>query len=464
MQFSLLKEIFGQPWHIEASTFQRYFPLATAVLRGNLFTPESEPLENLPFKLRLAITDGVMAWDEDDDEEYEEDDSISKLQPAIFVLKVRGLMMKNDMMCGPAGTRTLGSRLKEADKDNSVIGHIIIFETGGGSADSVPELAEAIEACSKPVVAWVDGIMCSAGMYTGSYCKEIIASRGTDLVGSIGTMMIWEGRKANSPENFEGTIHQRIYADEATEKNIEYEAAINDNNFKLVKERILNPHNLQFVTDIKKNRPGASDEHLHGRAFNASEVIGALVDSIGDFSTAIDRVVALSAYQPGQNAAAQSGGNTASSNNKIQHMKFNHLQAVLGPDPLEFEADGRRTFTDEEMQAVEDALAAQPDEVLQSALDAERQTVASLREQVTQLESGQAETQRQLDGANELNEQLTQEVSSLKKGPAAPPAIAVTETETSVVEEVKEKAISEKYENPMDAIHEISETYLNRKL
>lgn len=413
MQFSLLKEIFGQPWHIEASTFQRFFPLATAILKGNIFTPESEPLENLPIRLKLSVTDGVMAWDEDDDEDYQEDESSE--QPVIFVLKVRGLMMKNDMMCGPAGTRTLGNRLKEADKDENVIGHIIIFETGGGSADSVPELAEAIESCSKPVVAWVDGIMCSAGMYAGSYCDEIMASRGNDLVGSIGTMMIWEGRKANSGENFEGVIHQRIYADAASEKNIEYEAAINDNNFKLVKERILNPHNLQFVTDIKKNRPGVSDGHLHGRAFYASEVVGSLIDSIGDFNSAIDRIVTLSKYQPGQNAAAQSGSKAASSN-KITHMKFQKLQTVLGPDPLEFEADGRRTFTEEEMQSVEDALAVEEtlnEKVNEANIlkEAAVQAVETINQQLADAQATIAANQVTIET---MNQQHAEEVSALQ--------------------------------------------------
>ncbi|HPS13157.1 MAG TPA: S49 family peptidase [Prolixibacteraceae bacterium] len=331
MQFSLFKEIFGQPWHIEAGTFQQYLPLVSAILKGVPFISEKEPLENLPVKLRISFTDGVMAWDEEN-EDYSDETQEQESQPVIFVLKVRGVMMKNDMMCGPAGTRTLGNRLRQADSEKNVIGHIIIFETGGGSADSVPEIAEAIQACSKPVVAWVDGVMASAGMYAGSYCKEIIASRGTDLVGSIGTMMIWEGRTANSKENYEGVIHQRIYADDATEKNIEYEEAINKNNFKLVKERILNPHNLQFVNDIQKNRPGVEDKHLHGRFFYASDVMGSLVDSIGDFNSAIERVIALSKYKP--NVTSNQSQSEKSTEN-VKHMKqFSYINQVLEVEEL----------------------------------------------------------------------------------------------------------------------------------
>jgi len=49
-------------------------------------------------------------------------------------------MLKHDMLCGPAGTRTLGNRLVDADADPNVIGHLLIFETGGGTANSVPRL------------------------------------------------------------------------------------------------------------------------------------------------------------------------------------------------------------------------------------------------------------------------------------------------------------------------------------
>jgi ClpP class serine protease len=244
------------------------------------------------------------------------------------------------------------------------------------------------------VVAWVDGMMCSAGQFAGSYCREIIASRETDLVGSIGTMTIWEGRKANSLEDSEGVIHQRIYADDATQKNEEFETAINDGNFKLTRERILNPLNFEFVSEIRKSRPGVEDKHLHGRAFPADEVVGSLVDYIGDFNYAIQRVIALSGYRSSVETSSGERENNKNQNQKTTHMKrawntqhrspclyspcefhgpdernmnaqvkiieeqninnktilmkFTKLGALLGPDPMEFETDGRRTFTDDE--------------------------------------------------------------------------------------------------------------------
>lgn len=467
MQFSILKEIFGTPWQIEAGTFQRYFPLATGILKGAHFHAEEEPAENRPFMVSAFSPQNLHSVDLGDDQpcpDAEGDTETGVKSPLISIIPVRGLMLKHDMLCGPVGTRTLGNRLLEADADPNVIGHILIFETGGGTANSVPEIAGAIATCKKPVVAWVDGMMCSAGQFAGSYCREIIVSRETDLVGSIGTMTIWEGRKANSAEDNEGVIHQRIYADDASQKNEEFETAINDGNFKLTRERILNPLNFEFVSEIRKNRPGVEDKHLHGRAFPAGEVVGSLVDSIGDFNYAIQRVIALSGIRPTVETSSGENDRNKNQNQKTTHMKFTKMEALLGPDPMEFEADGRRTFTDDEMQAIEDALIIEPDQSLQTALEAERQTVAGLRDQLSQSGTENSSLNDRLSQALQENETLRLENEKLRQAPAAAPAIVAPPTESPKPGEHQERAIADKYENPMDALQEVSKEYLNREI
>jgi protease-4 len=464
MQFSLFKEIFGSPWQIESGTFQRYFPLAVSILNGGHLVVEPEPHENQPYKVVVKNSDtNNVSFDEIGfDEEPLDTDEEAVEGPVISVIPVRGIMMKHDMACGPRGTRSLGNRLRNADADDRVIGHILIFETGGGSANSVPELSDAITACKKPVVAWVDGMMCSAGQFAGSYCREIIASRTDDWVGSIGTMLVWEGRKAKSAENTEGVVHVRIYADGAEEKNDEYEFAINDQNFKIAKERILNPHNQKFISEIKNNRPGVEDKHLHGKMFYAGEVIGSLVDSIGNFDYAIERVIALSGFVPGvqtsgNESVADNNSNINNDSQKSEIMSFKHIGGVLGEDSLEFEADGRRTFTSDEMAAIEKALAANSGEELQAALDAERQTVASLQNDVS-------ENTRLLEEANQQIASLQNENATLRQKPAAAPAAAPTQNDPPAPVSKQGKAIADNYENPMDAIHEISRVYLNREI
>jgi ClpP class serine protease len=342
-------------------------------------------------------------------------------EKVVSVIPVRGAMTKHNQVCGPAGTRTIAARLKEADMDPDVIGHVLVFETGGGSANSVPELSEAIIGCSKPTLAYVDGMMCSAGQFAGSYCREVMASRASDLIGSIGTMIVFEGRKAKSEENDEKIIHLRVYADGADEKNQEFESAINDFNFKLVKERILNPHNEQFIAQVKSNRPGVLEEHLHGRAYPAGEVLGSLVDSIGSFEEAVKRVVSLSGFKPERQGMASDSVNVQSQ--IIVSMKYPQIMSVLALDNESFvsEADGRRTFTKEEMEAIELALGIDHSGGLNAALTETQSNLDAANSVITEREATITEREGRIV-------QLEAENANLRQQPAGAPAAVLTDT------------------------------------
>jgi ClpP class serine protease len=456
MQYSIAKEIFGMPWQISAMGIQQYHPVVAGMLNGAVIAEEAEPRENLPW-LISANTLVPLALSEEEDEPSDEEPEKEKV---IHVLPVRGVMMKHDMLCGPRGTRTLGNRLRQADADQSVIGHILVIEGPGGSSNAVPELAEAIRECKKPLVAWVDGMMCSAHMYAGSYAKEIIASRPTDLVGCIGTLIMFQGRKSKSEEDLFNVREVTIYADQAFEKNEEYEKAINEFDFSLTKEHILNPHNEQFVKDIIANRPGVEDKHLHGRTFPASEVVGALVDAVGPFDMAVQRVLALSEYkQPSASNSTQAAGNK---NNSI--MKFNLIQSALGLSDEEFvaEADGRRTFTREEMEALETALGRDNSSELQAQLDAANQTIGQRDETIADLNSQIETANSTIAERDQAIQSLNDEIAELKNDAADPGAQIHKKSDGDGKHQ--DGAIADKYDNPFDALDEVAQEYLGKSV
>jgi len=210
----------------------------------------------------------------------------------INVVDLKGVMLRDDGPCGQLGTRTLAAELLKQDANAAIVGHILFVDSGGGAANSVPDLAEAIQACQKPVVAFVDGYMCSAAMYAGSYCDSIIAHRDDDRIGCIGTMIQLEDWPKQVKEQ-DGFVHIRVYADGSDEKNSEYEKAL-EGNFALLKERILNPLNERFKADVKQNRPAATDDQLTGRTYDAKSVVGTLIDEIGGFDRAVNKVIELS--------------------------------------------------------------------------------------------------------------------------------------------------------------------------
>ena len=74
---------------------------------------------------------------------------------SVYVTYLDGTMTKHGS-CYSYGTREIAQELLEADKDPEIIGHIIVADSGGGAADSVPELSSAIKQLTKPIVSYID--------------------------------------------------------------------------------------------------------------------------------------------------------------------------------------------------------------------------------------------------------------------------------------------------------------------
>ena len=273
MRFSFLKQLISpcEPWMLDPLWALQGKQLLQGVLMGAEFETEQPQMDYfVGNRENHAIPQGKN----------------------VHVVNLTGFMLRDDGDCGQLGTRSLAAQLTKADAEKKVIGHILYVDSGGGRADSIPDLAEAIQRCSKPVVAFCDGCMCSAALYAASYCQSIIAHREDDRVGSIGTVVEFaDYPKFEKLQN--GQVHVRVYADSSTEKNDEMEKAL-EGDFQLLKDRILNPSAEKFRSEIRKNRANVSESHLTGRAYQASEVVGSLVDSIGDFASAIEKVISMS--------------------------------------------------------------------------------------------------------------------------------------------------------------------------
>lgn len=381
MRLSLFNQIFRGPWMLDPATAVAQRQVLNGILMGLEFTPEDDAVQaTIDHKQSSAIPQGRK----------------------INVVNLEGTMLRDDAGCGLVGTRTLASLLLEADGKKDVIGHILRIDSGGGAANSVPDLAEAIQACQKPVVAFVDGYMCSAAMYAGSYCKHIMANRADDRIGSIGTMIQIEDYPKEA-KDAQGQVHLRVYADGAEDKNSEFEKAL-EGDFKLIKERILNPTNEKFKAEIRKNRPVVKDDQLTGRTYPAAEAVGTLIDSIGNFDNAVAKVLELS-------------------NINIQKMEgFNNLQSLPSCGNLVMDADGTTTLNKEQLTEVDAKLG-------------EIATEKALNETNSKTITQQAETIQKLQDENasakKTNEEQATEIASLKATIAelnnkpTPPAQAV---------------------------------------
>lgn len=326
----------------------------------------------------------------------------------IAVHQQRGIMLRDSMGCGHIGTREVGNRLLRYDANEEVMAQIIIFDTPGGGANSSVEIADAIAKCTKPVYAWVDGMCCSAGIYSASYCKEIFAHRDTDCIGSIGTYARYTGRK-NGEANANGEYTYEVYATNSENKNFEYRELIEKGNDSPIKAEV-DKHRNRFVKDILANRPNATEkDHCHGNTWDASEVVDSLIDGIKPWSELIDHIV--SEYKKTNSSGGASSTSNSNNKNHKPMKDLTVLAAVLasaGLQDLETDNDGDLNLTSEQLTALNSALATYNSTDV-SAIEAERDSAITARETA---EEAQSNAEAALVTANE-------EIAELKEATPA---------------------------------------------
>ena len=322
---------------------------------------------------RLKAKYPIVQYDETEDDDEIADNSYYHFRlthkdcPAIpqgnliSVVRLEGVMMRDGDIC-QYGTRDVAQWLRQGDQDRRVLGSIVIVDSGGGAADSVRDLADAIQACNKPVVAYCDGYMCSAAYYAASYCGSIIAHDRRNMVGCIGTMIELGGYPMKSVDE-DGYVRLRIYADGSEEKNSDYEKAL-EGDVKPIRENLLNPLAEDFRNDVKANRPTATDDQLKGRTYFAQDVVGTLIDGIGTLEDAVAKTLELS-------------------NSNITEMQgFEALQSLATCHDLQM-VDGHVTLDGEQLSEINDALTnGQTEQALQ---ETNSQTITAQAEQIRQL-------------------------------------------------------------------------------
>jgi len=286
MNFKLAKEIYGNAWFMDVFSLQKYSGLLEHLRNGgNIDASEGKSNDCTIFRLKdqVTVTDRVFEAANDD-----------KGNDYVSVINIDGPITKYGGLSS-YGTVDLANKLKKFENLDNVIGHILYTESGGGSANAIKYITDVIEnEIEKPVVSFIEDMSASAAYYINAFSDYIIANDEDALIGSIGTLIEMAGYPKIAEDKNDGLRYVRIYADEAFNKNKEFEEAINNLNFKPIKDKILNPHNDKFKEDVSRNRSNVRDIELTGEIFKAKDVVGTLIDSIGSFDDAVKKVTELS--------------------------------------------------------------------------------------------------------------------------------------------------------------------------
>lgn len=220
------------------------------------------------------------------DEELADDDQI------VNVVVIDGPVTRDGDGCS-YGSKDHRDQIMYANTIPQVVGHIFILNTPGGAASARIDYEQAFADCrekGKPTVAWVDGLCCSAGQLVASLCDRTIVMNGRDTMGCIGTMCAFWG-VANGTVDKDGYRYIELVSVTSPDKNAEYREAVDGKTEKLQAE--LDKMGEEFRETVRQNRPLVKEEHLTGKTFDAKDVMGALVDEIGDYNRAIEAVFEL---------------------------------------------------------------------------------------------------------------------------------------------------------------------------
>lgn len=210
--------------------------------------------------------------------------------PFVSVLTIDGPITRNGGGCS-YGSVDHRNMMINAANHPLCRGHIFIINTPGGSAWAKNDYEQAINyarSLGQPVIAFIDGMCASAGMYLASLCDERYYMHPKDEIGCIGVMASFYTQADGSKNQFTDETYHELYDPESFDKNREFRDIANDGDSeKLVKE--LAELGVEFRADVKKACPAAKDEHLHGKVFDAEQVKGILMDDQSDFFSCVKR-------------------------------------------------------------------------------------------------------------------------------------------------------------------------------
>ena len=264
--------------------------------------------------------------------------------PFISILYVDGPVTRNGGEC-TYGSVEHRDMMMEAADNPLCIGHIFYINTPGGSAWAKNDYQQAIEYAherGQKVYAFVDGMCCSAGMYLAALCDERYYMHPKDQIGCIGVMAAFYTIADGAHNQYDETTYHEIYDPESFEKNKEIRDIANDGDDKLLVEE-LTKLGVEFRADVKKACPKATDEHLHGKVFDAADVKGILMDAqstLGDLFAKMIKDAAARGNQAAQAAQRQTIFNNNNKTDINMKEKFPALFAALQVEEMQMSEDG----------------------------------------------------------------------------------------------------------------------------
>ena len=329
-----------------------------------------------------------------DDEGNGREPSEKEADKFVVVLPVCGPITRNGDACS-YGSIDFRDMMIQASNREECKGIIVYINSGGGSANAIPDYKYAIDYAhkqGKKVVALVDGYCYSAAMYLAVLCDEIYYVNVKDGFGSIGVYGGFYTMKSGEKNAYTNETWNEVYATQSYNKNEWYRKAT-DGDYSLLQED-LDALCEEFMSDVKAARPNVTDEHLHGATFDAKDVEGILNDGQSTIAELVNRFLSEADTVPKADATA------TNTNTNINMEKYPLICNACGLQAGEIAVSEEGAYMNASLL---DNLEAHMKEAEQKVTDAE-QKVTTTENALAELQGKFDELSAQVNAANEAKE------------------------------------------------------------
>lgn len=210
----------------------------------------------------------------------------------VHVMEVCGGILRNSGACSDGSMDQRDELIRATD--DGAFAHIIVVNSGGGQASSLLDYEDGINYCrdhGQPVVVFVRGMACSCAYGLSAMSDYIFASSRADIVGCIGAMGAGFTIKDGDTDAVTQETYRELYATKSVNKNrINRDIAQGDYEKW---QADLDECEERFNAIVSQYRPAVEDSQKDGLDFPAADVVGTLVDEIGDFTAAYEKAISL---------------------------------------------------------------------------------------------------------------------------------------------------------------------------
>lgn len=291
MNYGLSKEIYGVPWSVDALSFKHLSSILKDIRNGvKIEIPETK-LNSISL-LEIKGETRVIKSSYD----LKSNDSFD----GIGIINLNGPITRNG---GDSsfGTKQLSESMISMSQDSRIKGFIIMTDSGGGATGAVQLMQDAINQVKekKPVYSLIEkgGMAGSAAYGIISATNKIYSEDGMNIVGSAGTMISFSGAP-NGTTDANGEKQITLYATKSVSKNKGFNEAIENDNYEVIINELLDPVNENFLSSIENNRPILKGTNYDdGRTVFSKDAIGTFIDGIASFDEVVQMVLTDSQKQ-----------------------------------------------------------------------------------------------------------------------------------------------------------------------